>query len=240
MKILKKILYVSLILNIIFGIYILWKVYYKYYKKPSILEETNYIKSGKIKYAFGKDEIFRKMPNDTNEIIFLGNSLTDNFELVELFKDIRVKNRGINRDITRGVINRLHEITEGRPLKVFIEIGINDLLIGLPVDTVKRNYTEIIDFIHNDSPETKIYIQSLLPTNKKILKTKISVIENVKSVNSCLQNLAKEKNVRYINLFDSFVLQDRLNKKYDCGDSLHLSGDGYLHWRNMVEKYVKE
>src|SRR6185312_511847 len=70
---------------------------------------------------------FETLPQTKGDIIFLGNSITDGAEWPELFNDIRVKNRGISGDITAGVIHRLDEITNRKPAKIFLLIGVNDL-----------------------------------------------------------------------------------------------------------------
>ena len=67
------------------------------------------------------------MPDTPNEIIMLGNSITDGCEWSELFQNSNIKNRGISGDITEGVLYRLDEVTRSKPAKVFLLIGINDL-----------------------------------------------------------------------------------------------------------------
>mgnify|MGYP000061554644 CR=1 FL=1 len=63
----------------------------------------------------------------TDEIIFLGNSITDIGEWTEVWQDIHVKNRGISGDNTFGVLARLDEVVSSKPSKIFIMIGINDI-----------------------------------------------------------------------------------------------------------------
>jgi lysophospholipase L1-like esterase len=67
------------------------------------------------------------MPNDTSEIIFLGDINIDFCNWHELFGKSNFKNRCISGDIINGVINRLEEIVESKPKKVFLMIGTNDL-----------------------------------------------------------------------------------------------------------------
>ena len=78
-------------------------------------------------YYYHKKAHFENLPNTQDEIIFLGNSITDGCEWSELFQDLRIKNRGISGDITEGVLQRLKEVTESKPSKVFIMIGVNDI-----------------------------------------------------------------------------------------------------------------
>lgn len=73
-----------------------------------------------------KASMYSILPNESNEIIFLGDSITDRCEWFELLSNPNVKNRGLSGDKTSGVLDRLSEITESKPFKVFIMIGVND------------------------------------------------------------------------------------------------------------------
>ncbi len=78
-----------------------------------------------------------------------------------------MKNRGISGDVTAGVLNRLAEIYYYKPKKVFIKIGINDLFHNeLTPEYIANNIKLIVDKIHLESPQTKIYVQTILPTAK--------------------------------------------------------------------------
>ena len=91
-------------------------------------------------YLYDRDELFETLPIDDNSIVFLGNSLINNFELAELFQNLKIKNRGISGDKIDGVINRLDPIIRLKPNKIFIEIGINDLGYRSNKDVVLTKY----------------------------------------------------------------------------------------------------
>jgi lysophospholipase L1-like esterase len=194
-----------------------------------------------IRYAFGRDLVFRALPDDSNSIIFVGNSLTQLFELGELFRNPRIKNRGIIGDNSRGVLLRLDEITKRRPAKVFLEIGINDLTSGYPVDSVNRNCREIVRRIKRETPGAKIYLQSILPANVPGADRVIPLERAIVRLNDSLRSLAQEEGCVYIDLYSSFIIEaGRLDPRYDCGDGLHLNGEGYLKWRNLIKRYIDE
>ena len=144
MKHLKTILVISLLLNLIASFFVAKRLYWKYYASNTvILENDDKNVNTKIKYWLERQELFEVLPKDSNSIIFLGNSLTQHFELVELFHNMNIKNRGINGDIIEGVLNRLTPIIETQPKKLFIEIGINDLGNGISKDRVIINYKRL-------------------------------------------------------------------------------------------------
>ncbi|WP_179315202.1 GDSL-type esterase/lipase family protein [Winogradskyella undariae] len=240
-KQIRLLLIFSIVINVLFLGYgvkkILWK--YSQYKSKQVIELNN-TQPDSVTYFIGRNEVFTKLPNDSDEVIMLGNSLTHNFEWHEVFKNVNIKNRGINSDITRGILQRLNEIVESKPKKLFIEIGINDLLHGFPIDSVFLNYTKIIKAINLKSPKTQIYIQNVLPTKRLIYNTNKPVIDSVNVLNKKLKNYSEINNLKYIDLFSKFVKDEKLNPIYDCGDNLHLSGAGYLEWCKLIKEYVNE
>ena len=84
-------------------------------------------------------ELFESLSRNSHSIVFLGNSLTQNFELSEFFPNHKIKNRGINGDVSAGILNRVKSITALHPSKIFIEMGINDLGTGVSNDRILKN-----------------------------------------------------------------------------------------------------
>jgi len=189
-------------------------------------------------YYYHKKENFETLPNTKNEIIFLGNSITDGCEWSELLQNPNVKNRGIGGDDTDGILQRLDEVTESKPVKIFILVGTNDLAFGKSVDYIIDNYKKIINKIRKDSPETRIYIQSELPTDDAIHFTRKN--SDLMLINEKLKEIAKESNIVYIDLFSLFATKDNKMDKQYSHDGLHVNGKAYLLWKKKIEKYVNE
>lgn len=175
-----------------------------------------------------------RMIRDTEdgEVIFLGDSITDIAEWADLLKDPMVKNRGISGDITAGVLARLDEVTKRKPSKIFIMIGINDIAGGIADSVIIANYKEIIDRIQKTTPRTKIYIESILPTNNAFTEfvRHQNKSEHILWVNEQLQQLAKNKKATYIDLYRLMVNNEgKLDARF-TNDGLHLKGEGYRVW----------
>ena len=62
---------------------------------------------------------FELMPERNTDIVFLGDSITARFEWQEYFSDLTVANRGIDSDVTEGVLNRLDTVENQHPKKSF-------------------------------------------------------------------------------------------------------------------------
>ncbi len=71
--------------------------------------------------------LFSKLPVTPKDVVFIGNSITNGAEWNELFPRKRVKNRGISGDTSEGVYDRLDPVVKGKPAKIFILVGGNDI-----------------------------------------------------------------------------------------------------------------
>ena len=189
-------------------------------------------------YWHHKTSQFRTLPNPEEEICFLGDSITDGCEWRELTGISRVTNRGIGGDTAWGVLARLDEVTEGKPEKIFLMIGTNDLARGKTPEEVRDKIAEILDTIEHESPSTKVYLQSVFPTNED-LGTKASN-DNINPLNDLLVKLAAEKRVTWVDIRP--VLRDEHGKlkRELTMDGLHMNGQAYYLWYSVIRKYLQE
>ena len=187
-----------------------------------------------------RSSLFNKLSITSKDIVFIGNSITNGAEWNELFPQKRVKNRGISGDTSEGVFDRLDAVVKGKPAKIFILIGVNDISREIKVETIVLNMKQIVEKIQKESPKTKIYIQSILPVNPDFEMFKGHMKpELIKEINQFYQNIAQKYKVNYIDLYSHFLEDgtDKMNKKY-TNDRLHLLGEGYLLWREIVKPYL--
>lgn len=184
--------------------------------------------------------VFNEAALDSMSIVFLGNSLTERFDL-SVFGNDKLVNRGIGGDVTEGILFRLDELIETKPKKIFIEIGINDLIKGESVSSVLKNYEKIIQRIKTESPKTELYIQSLLPLDLpfSIFTSGEQLNKNINEVNGELKNLCVQYQINYIDLHSAFILNDKLNPDYSL-DGIHLSDEGYRTWKKLIENSIIE
>ncbi|RYZ51361.1 MAG: sialate O-acetylesterase [Chitinophagaceae bacterium] len=185
-----------------------------------------------------KVDLFRSYPNSAKDIIFLGNSITAGVDWVELLGNPVVRNRGISGDITFGVLERLHEVTEGAPAKVFILIGINDISRNIPDSVIVGNYEKMIRQIKKESPKTKIYFQTLLPVNNNFtqFKNHYNKDEHILFVNESLKALAAKEKITLIDLYPHFLDSEKKMDKRFTIDGLHLNAEGYKVWSDVLKK----
>lgn len=204
------------------------------------------IKAQENKYStfyYQRATLFEELPVTSDDIVFLGNSITNGAEWAELLDNSHVKNRGISGDVCMGVYDRLFPILKGKPAKIFLLIGINDVSAGLSADTIVGRIEKIVQKIKSDSPTTKLYLQSLLPVTDyyKKFSSHTSRPEIIPVINVGIKAIADREGTVYIDLYSSFVdhKTGKMNIVY-TNDGLHLLGKGYLKWVEIIKPYVEE
>lgn len=194
-------------------------------------------------FYYQRASLFEELPVTSKDVIFLGNSITNGGEWCELFDNKHVKNRGISGDICMGVYDRLDAVLKGKPAKIFLLIGINDVNRGASADTIVRRIGKIVEKVKKDSPETRLYLQSILPVTDhyKMFNGHTKHWQMIPEINEKLQHLAEAGKVTYVDLYTHFVdpATGKLNIKYS-NDGLHLLGKGYIRWAEIVKPYVQE
>ncbi|MGB4413786.1 MAG: GDSL-type esterase/lipase family protein [Paludibacter sp.] len=210
--------------------------------KPDIIRDIVAKNNYQSVYYGQKKSIYEMLPTIPNEIVFLGNSITDIGEWSEFFQNAKVRNRGISGDITLGILARLDEITASKPDKIFLMIGINDIANNNPDSIILYNYRSILNEIQLKSPGTKIYVQSVLPTNKKFTQYSRhqNKTEHILYINEKLKELCSEKKLTYIDVFTALADSDNQLISHYTNDGLHLMAEGYKVWIEILRPYVNE
>jgi lysophospholipase L1-like esterase len=194
-------------------------------------------------YYLHKKSQFELLPKSDLDIIFLGDSLTEEGQWSELLENPNIKNRGIGGDTTDLILNRLDTILASKPKKVFLMVGINDMLgLGKAIKTKEQIllvYSAILTELQTKVPNTEVFIQSILPVNNKTTRY-WQDNNNILQINLQLRKLAEELSYQYIDVHSHLS-----NSKHQLDicyteDGLHLNGRGYLKWKKAVEKYVND
>lgn len=199
--------------------------------------------SHRSEYWEQKVTLFNIIPVEPGDIVFLGNSITDGGEFSELFDDITIKNRGISSDVISGVIERLYQVVDHSPSKIFLLIGINDVSHNLSVDRLAEEYGKLVREIREKAPDTRLYIQSVMPINNDFgryrnLKGKESTVVRF---NERIKEIASVNGAVYVDLWPALAdpSTGKLKKEF-TNDGLHLLGKGYKAWADAIRPLVKE
>lgn len=194
-------------------------------------------------FYYQRSTLFEMLPVDSDDIVFLGDSQTNGCEWHEMLGNPNVKNRGISSDVIQGFADRVQPIIDGRPAKLFILGGVNDISHDLTPDSIATAMRNLIEKVRRGTPATKVYLQSLLPIDNsfrryKAMTGKESVIVET---NKLLKKVAEETGATWIDLYSRMVDPATGNmRKGLTNDGLHLLGAGYAVWRDAVLPYVEE
>jgi len=174
----------------------------------------------------------------SNDIVFLGDSLTESFDLQKYFGESNLRNRGMSGNMTEHVLYRLEEILKTKPAILFLMIGINDIYQGIKPDIVIRNISRILTEMHENSSATKIFCQSILPVNETRLLSFENINSKVYEVNNSLRDFCTTNNISFIDIHPDFLNhQGQMDEKYTY-DGVHLTEQGYMHWSQLIKNFV--
>lgn len=160
-------------------------------------------------------------------IVFVGDSITQDFNVYEYFQDHQVYNRGIGGDTSLGLLDRLDEsIFDLKPKKVFLQIGTNDLeLLDGGVQAIFNRIKEVVEQIGLFDESIEVYLVSVYPVNPSIDKMTVGKRNN-QDILALNELLSQIEGVTYINFFDQLVKDGKLNPEYTL-EGLHLNQKGY-------------
>src|SRR5262245_52274822 len=176
---------------------------------------------------------FEAFPVVPDDVVFLGDSITEGGPWEEIFPGVRVRNRGVGGDTSAGVLARLDQVTRGQPEKVFLLIGTNDLFLGASEDEIVANIEEILERLKQESPDTEVYLQSVLPRAADY-RTRIEAL------NARLAEVAGEQAAAGVDLYPAVVgpAQGAIRPGVSA-HALHLLGPGYALWKEQSEALVR-
>lgn len=182
-----------------------------------------------------RKQLFEQLPTRRGSIVFLGDSQTAQCEWEELTggDSTTVLNRGIAGDNVDGVWERLDEVLRHKPLKIYLLIGINDLVFEKPLQDIETRYREIVKKIRKESPDTELILESLLPVNNEVRNTG-ATNEQVQALNVRIAQIAKDYALTYLDIHTPLTNANGHLSVQFTEDGLHLNGLGYAVWKQQI------
>lgn len=207
-------------------------------KNNSINKLNDNLESEKNNY---KEEIESIKDNYTN-YLFLGDSITEYYDLDKYFPDMPVVNSGVAGDTTDDILNDMKgRVYDYNPSKVFLLIGTNDLRDEKSVDEVVDNIKKIIENIETNKKGAEIYLESIYPVNEEINEKVVELRNNpdINEINDKIEKYAEERNITCIDLHEKLINDEGLLDRKYTKDGLHLNEEGYEVVTEELMKYLK-
>ena len=150
------------------------------------------------------------------DIDFVGDSITEGYDVKSFYKEYKVANRGISGDTTDMLLTRMEVSAFNlEPKIISLMIGTNNL------DTCMNNYEAILQGFNEHLPNTQVVVVSILPRRGEDLCKKIE--EN----NIEIEKLSTKYAYTYVNLYTSFITDDYKVNESLFKDGLHPNKKGY-------------
>lgn len=166
---------------------------------------------------------------DQGAVVFLGDSITQQWEgLGAAFPGMKVANRGISGDTSRGALIRLQDdVLALKPAAVVLLIGTNDLEEGATPDTIAGNLRLILAGLKQHNARMPIILCAVFPSSASMKRP----ADQIKAINTLF--LAAVKNDAQVIPLDTWQLfadatGDASAREFP--DLLHPNATGYAKW----------
>ncbi len=152
-------------------------------------------------------------------------------------------NQGISGETSSGLLKRLSLFDNTQPSRIFVMIGINDLIRGVSDSEILDNHQKIMAYLRKTHPKAQIVFQSILPHGGEEIswegREKLLAIPNsrIRQLNEQLQAIASKEGIKYLDLQPLFANSQGNIRSNFSTDGLHLSQQGYLVWRSALQLY---
>lgn len=184
-------------------------------------------------YFEEKNGMYAEMPVFPKNIVMVGDDYIDRGLWNEFFGDTTLKNRGITYDATEHVLYRIDKIAAGKPAKIFVSAGWNDVLHGTPETAIVGNLEQIFSHIHKISPKTKCYWLNIV-CKPSLTGEQLAVAE---TVNTKLAGMAEKGGFEVIDI--NAALKDGIaDGRYSWNGGKLLNGAGYEALAQAIERQI--
>ena len=191
-------------------------------------------------------DLFKVLPPAEGSIVFVGNSITDMAPWVEMFRSdeatpLPIVNRGNSGTYSTEQSDNLESYLINKPKKFFMMIGTNDIATSGGLDfqptQVLAYVKSIVQRVHKRSPETRVYLYSILNNN-----TSNRPAERWLETNRLVKAFVDKTNEGWLKYVDIYgLLSDVASGGVWSYDKLHLTAASYQKWTEALrERYLMD
>jgi lysophospholipase L1-like esterase len=172
----------------------------------------------------------QRVEQDRRAVVFLGDSITQGWgdNMGNSFPGMKVANRGISGDTTRGVLIRLKEdVIALNPAAVVLLIGTNDLEEGADPEVIDSNLKLILAELKLHDPKMPVVLCQVFPSSE----TKKRPAEKIRRLNQLYATTVRgDAQVTLIETWLLFAGEHGDAKPGEFPDLLHPNQAGYAKW----------
>lgn len=134
-------------------------------------------------------------------------------------------NMGVSGETTAMILERINKIPP-HSSAVFLEGGVNELILSMPTSAIPINYSRMLSEIAiNAAPDVRVYLIGILPVNERALRDDWrALVSNtqISSINSAIGEVCSHHLIchRIVLPYEELPLSD-------TDDGIHLNAHGY-------------
>jgi lysophospholipase L1-like esterase len=189
------------------------------------------------------DAFLQDIKKGSNDLVFIGDSITDGWRgggkkvWDEAFGPLKPLNLGIGGDRTQHVLWRLQngELDGYKAKCAVIMIGTNNGADSK--EDVAAGITAIVKEVQKRQPECKILLLGIFPRGPK---ANDGARAKNAQVNQIVAKLDDGKTIRYMDIGDKFLDENKDLPKDIMPDALHPNAKGYQIWADATLPAIKE
>jgi len=176
----------------------------------------------------------QRISQDQNAVVFLGDSITQGWgdNLGNAFPGMKIANRGISGDTTRGLLIRLEEdVLSLKPRAIVLLIGTNDLEEQADPETITANLKLLLAEFQKHNPKMPVILNQVFPSSE----TKKRPADKIKKINELyLAAIKGNPQVTLVETWPLFADAAGDAKKEEFNDLLHPNKEGYAKWASAL------
>ena len=167
-------------------------------------------------------------------MVFLGDSITQGWgdDLGGAFGKLKVANRGISGDTSRGVLVRLKDdVLDLEPRAVVLMIGANDLAEKASAEVVFGNVKLIIEALKAPNANIPIVLCETFPCAPDNYRP----VAEIRKINALYaQTWSDDSQVTIAKTYDLFAGEDGASLPKYLPDRVHPNAAGYARWAGAL------
>ncbi|MDB5389744.1 MAG: multifunctional acyl-CoA thioesterase and protease and lysophospholipase [Planctomycetaceae bacterium] len=172
----------------------------------------------------------KAVEKDQKSLVFLGDSITQGWgdDLKGSFPGVKVANRGISGDTTRGMLIRLKDdVLALNPTGVVLLMGTNDLEENAEPETIAGNVKLILAALKKHDPKMPVIVCQVFPSSE----SKKRPAKKIKQLNDLYAKAVKgDSQIILLETWTLFANEQGDAKAAEFPDLLHPNDVGYAKW----------
>lgn len=177
------------------------------------------------------------IPATQGNTVFLGDSITEGISFFDFAKESNViAEKGFT---VKKASKALDRVARANPDKIFIQLGVNDLLYGISSEEYQEAYILLVQKIKQKMPSAKIYVQAIFPVTYKIeQKRPMLANSRIDEFNDAIRDMAGKQGVTFLDVSPLFKDANNCMDEQYTSDGIHLKYNSYVKWFDFLEKSV--